>query len=62
MLYEICLGIGTGRRREEAHWLLRHPRGLDLGAGTDTGQAAVGNEGASWGPPPYRVKEGEKTE
>lgn len=51
MLYEICLGIGTGSRREEAHRILRHPRGLDLGAGTETGQAAAGKEGVSWGPP-----------
>lgn len=57
MLYEICLGIGTGSRREEAHRILRHPRELDVGAGTETGQAASGNEGTSWGPPPHRVKE-----
>ena len=51
MLYEICVGIGMGSRREEAHRILRHPRGLDLGAETETGQAAAGKEGVSWGPP-----------
>lgn len=56
MLYEICLGIGTGSRRKEAHRILRHPRELDFGAGTETGQATAGKEGARWGPPPYRVK------